>query len=292
VSEVLQLPFADRVKAFLTANGISQAELAKSIGYTPAVISQILSGKYAGNVEEAERRVNGFIANYKAAPKGGLFIETEQTRMMRFVAESCLEDHKPALIHGEAGMGKTRFCKEFLRERANGVYLEAVKGQTARDTLRDICAALKIAPKKGNYATFEAICEELLHSERFIIVDQAEFLTANALEYVRSIWDRTETPIILLGIADLLRVLSRRPHLYSRIKWQWELQKLSSEDVKALWRQFGVEANESLVAKTLRIAKGNFRHTIYLLENAVKITRDKEINERALDIAAKMLVIH
>ena len=43
--------------AFMTASGKTQRQISKEIGFSTAVISQFLSGTYAGDNEEVERSV-------------------------------------------------------------------------------------------------------------------------------------------------------------------------------------------------------------------------------------------
>ena len=213
-------------------------------------------------------------------------ISTQNTKMMEIVFNSAIRDRKMAVVTGEAGSGKTTFAREYAT--ANGaIYTEIVKGQRTRDVLKTICAALGIEPKRANYATFELICASLADQPRLIVIDQAEFLRTDTLEILRGIWDRTKTPIALIGIKDLLKLLYKHEHLYSRIKWAWEMQPLRDDDIAALLPK-GASA---LVAATAKLAHRNFRATSYLIANALAIAGGEELREEILRDAKQLLLI-
>jgi transcriptional regulator with XRE-family HTH domain len=51
-------------KEFLEKNGLTQAQVARSIGMSSGAISQYLKGEYKGNIENLEKKLSDFIKNY------------------------------------------------------------------------------------------------------------------------------------------------------------------------------------------------------------------------------------
>ena len=271
------------------ASGATQASLARATGYTAGVISQLLAGKYNGDAASVERKVRQYIANYGVKPSASaqIWVETSQTRAAAGSVQSAIDERRMAALYGESGAGKTYFIRRFLGDRPNSIYLEIVRGQGTRDVLREICAGLKIQPKKSNYQTFCAICDNI--GDRIIVIDQAEFLRSDTMEMIRGINDRTNAPIILIGIEKLLDVLNEHEHFKRRIKWKWHFTRVSDKEVALLCEAYGVSAN--LAPSVAKLAQRNFRSTTYLLENAIKIALGEPITDDLLIDAKSMLFI-
>lgn len=283
--------FKTKVHQFMQLHGISQADIARATGYTPGVISGVIKGSYAGDFAAVQRKVLLYIQNYThSSLNEDIFVPTKQTRLMHLVYKNAIKDRRMAVIHGPAGMGKTKQAKRIALEYPNAIYLEVVKGQRTRDVLREIVAQLKTTPKRSNMETFEEVCAVLHESDRFIIIDQAEFLRNDTIEVIRAIWDRTGTTIVLVGIDTVLDVLREHQHLYSRIKWRWNVQKLTHEDVQQLLEVHGV-ADAKLAPIVHRLAHGNWRSVTYLVENAIEIAGQAPIDERILAMAKEMLLL-
>jgi DNA transposition AAA+ family ATPase len=273
------------VDRWIALSGKKQAALAEALAYSPSVISQVLAGKYNGDAASVERVIRQYIANYGRTEKPTLWIETSQTRMAQVAANNAIRTREMAVLHGDAGLGKTYFVRRFLSDRPNAIYLEIVKGQSSRDVLREICAGLKIQPKRSNYQTFCEICANI--GDRVIVIDQAEFLRNETLEYIRGIWDRTKTPVILVGIADLVTLVRSHTHIDSRMHWQWQFQPLEDGEIAAILQAKGLSVE--LAPTIARMARRNFRRSVYLIENAIEIAGGAPITEDTL-ISAKMML--
>jgi DNA transposition AAA+ family ATPase len=267
--------------------GASQSSLARATGYSASVINQLRSGKYQGNAALAIGKINKYIDNYARKEEVVLWIETSQTKIAAKLVSNAIRDRKMAVIHGEAGAGKTYFIRHFIGDYPNAIYLEIVRGQTTRDVLREIAAALKIQPKRSNYRTFEEICAAI--GDRFIVIDQAEFLRNETLEFIRGINDRAKAPIMLIGIEQILDLLAEHKHLYSRIKYQWRVQKLKKEEIAALLDAYGLSAD--LADTAGRLSRHNFRSATYLIENALDLANGEAIGAELLTDAKAMLLI-
>ncbi|MDR2034998.1 MAG: AAA family ATPase [Helicobacteraceae bacterium] len=270
------------------ADGVSQASIARATGYAAGVISQVVAAKYAGDAASVERKIRQYIANYGAKAKTPeIWIDTKQTRAAAVAVTNAIAENRMCALFGDSGAGKTSFIRRYLADRPNNVYLEIVRGQGTRDVLREICAGLKIQPKRSNYQTFCEICAHI--GDRVIVIDQAEFLRSDTMEMIRGINDRSGAAVILIGIHSLLNVLSEHEHFRRRIKWKWQFQPLNDDEIGALCEAYGV--SRSFAQTIAKLAQRNFRSTTYLLENAVKIANGEPITEDLLIDAKQMLFI-
>jgi DNA transposition AAA+ family ATPase len=267
--------------------GASQSSLANALGLSPSVINQIAAGKYAGRTAQIEQRIAKYIASYGHTQKPALWIETAQTKMARIAAQGAIDGNEMAALYGEAGTGKTYFIRHLQTDYPNMIYLEIVRGETSRDVLREICAELKIQPRRSNYQTFTEICASI--GDRIIVIDQAEFLRNETMEYIRSINDRAKVPIILLGVDELVSILGTHKHFESRVKWKWAFQRLEKSEARDILEALGLDPE--LAVETINIAKGNFRSTAYLLDNAIKIARGGTVTAETLRVARQLLFI-
>jgi DNA transposition AAA+ family ATPase len=267
--------------------GANQSSLARATNYSASVINQLRSGKYQGNAALAISKIGKYIDNYAKKDDIHLWIETSQTKIAARTVRGAVEKRRMVVLHGEAGAGKTYFIRHFIADYPNAIYLEIVRGQTTRDVLREICEQLKIQPKRSNYQTFAEICAAI--GDRFIVIDQAEFLRNETLEIIRGINDRALAPIILIGIEQLLDLLVEHRHLHSRAARHWQMQKLKKEEIAALLEANGISGD--LADTAVRLSRGNFRGAVYLIETALDLADGEAISAELLTDAKAMLLI-
>jgi DNA transposition AAA+ family ATPase len=122
-----------------------------------------------------------------------------------------------------------------------------------------------------------------------LIIDEADRLKMASLEQVRSIFDKGDIGVILIGMPGIEKRLARYPQLYSRVGFVHAFRPLTAAEVRDLllqqnWRPAGVSlaedavADKETLAAIIRITGGNFR----LLHRLIaQIARIMEINELA-----------
>jgi DNA transposition AAA+ family ATPase len=122
-----------------------------------------------------------------------------------------------------------------------------------------------------------------------VIIDEADRLKMASLEQVRSIFDKGDIGVILIGMPGIEKRLARYPQLYSRVGFVHAFRPLTAAEVEDLllqqnWRPTGVSlaegaiADKEALAAVIRITGGNFR----LLHRLIaQIARIMEINELA-----------
>ena len=93
-------------KEFLEKNGLTQAQVARSIGMSSGAISQYLKGEYKGNIENLEKKLSDFIKNYnfkdEKSSKGVEIVETKDLAVAKFIIDEAVIGNELAVIYGTA----------------------------------------------------------------------------------------------------------------------------------------------------------------------------------------------
>ena len=286
INEVLNLDFNSLVEEFKNITGISANGLAKALDVSPAKISQIRKGVY-DDVDGTEEKARIYI---KLELEKYSTVKFEHKKIaFKFVAQASgkiktsVDKNKIVLLRGDSGSGKTTLLKAFAKEYPNHIFIQAYKGMKKSELIKLISESKEtsltnIIPRvKG----------------KILILDEANKLSGGTLEWLRSLYDKSNMPMIWAGTyEDINDVLYKQPELNRRCRKVYmrnlddkELAVLvdsfefknSSEYTKLLKQHFNgqlglcVEVLKEL--KDLVIAKGdkednvdNFKEIIELME--------------------------
>lgn len=142
--------------------------------------------------------------------------------------------------------------------------------------------------------------ERVKDPTQLIIIDEADRLKIQSLEQVRQIFDQGGIGIVLIGMPNLEKQLTRYPQLYSRIGFVHEYGLLSAESTRSLLHDKWLPADivlpenaftdEEAIAAIIRIAQGNFRRLRMLLMQIARIlelNRDQAVVTREVVTAAR-----
>ncbi len=219
--EQIQSVAAD-VELFAKQHKINRKELARSIGYSPSVVSEFIAGKYAGNrgqlaieleswlVEEEKRRTR---------PTTNQFVWTKVAMQIKAVATYALDYRKIAMVYGPdtSGVGKTTSLKAILQEmgprRAALVTIDKVDANPT-GMLRKLCHAAQVEESGSNRQRFERIVQKLSGRSFLLILDQIHNLRWSKDDkpfyILTDLYDATQTAQLWCGTSDLLNYLQRQ----------------------------------------------------------------------------------
>lgn len=148
------------------------------------------------------------------------------------------------VLHGKTGAGKTTAITWLVTQLKNNdihpIWVEASPSWSLKSMLADICRACMIDPK-GSSADLAAAIKEQMLTGRPLFIDEVDHLflpgsdtTLRMIEQVRSLYDFSKTPVVLIGMDKLERKLKTREQLYRRV-FQWvEFQDFDRADVRIL----------------------------------------------------------
>lgn len=148
------------------------------------------------------------------------------------------------VVHGKTGAGKTTaiswLVTQLKNNEINPIFIEASPAWSLKAMLADICRACEIEPK-GSAADLAAIVKDQMLMGRPLFIDEVDHLflpgqdtTLRMVEQIRSLYDFSKTPVVLIGMDKLERKLKGREQLYRRV-FQWvEFQDLDAADLRVL----------------------------------------------------------
>jgi hypothetical protein len=241
------------------ADKLSDNDLAKILGISRAMYSQVKAGKYGGDVQGVYRRIASWLTGrtMKAEAPIGDYVNTRVGRYISAVCRRAWQMPTIGLVITRSGAGKTAALTAFVRRAGDrAYYLSAGEAaSTKTGMLRELADALGV--HVGHRATALAIYRDVRQklADRYaggkarpvlLVIDEATTLQPAALNMLRNLHDdgRCRLAIVLADTWRLhaeLRNTRRLPggyeQLRSRSGAQYIMQvheEISPGDVRAV----------------------------------------------------------
>ncbi len=215
----------------------------------------------------------------------------------------------PEVINTPSGIaGDIRRARELVR----GIARRGTRSEqrTTLDVLRNRDEAWRAAhrddpdyrtnqplPLKPTYYDtlheYEVRIEAIPDPTSLIVVDEADRLTMNGLEQLRSIFDQSGLGMVFIGMPGIEKRVARYPQFFSRIGFVHEYRPLSDADVRVLleqrWAPFGLHLPDSsfdseVIAAVIRLTRGNFRLLVRLLTQMERVRAINSLETLSLDV--------
>lgn len=289
----------EKTKVFLKEQNQTQSWLAINLSVSNAQISTFLAEKYTGDVQKLELKLKNFIENFIAnddkSQELEFFLENDNTRHVEYIMKKALKEVRLSAITGTAGYGKTTAIKKFIAHRPEAIFIKANNLMKIKDFLELLCNELNIQIATTGMAMFKSVVSTLSRTNKFIVIDEAEWLKDKTLDMVRNIWEESNTPIILCGTLHLKQNLkginNELDYVDSRIRGRYTLESLSDDDIKSLCNYFNVDKDG--VKQVTTLAGGNFRITMSLLREAKELAKSFKVEivtGEVIQEASKMIL--
>lgn len=226
--------------AFMASSGKSQRQVAREIGISSAQINQFLADKYEGDSDSTSDKVLQYLAvaekRLNTDKTVFFYPELHNTREALFTCSYAHRNNEIALLCGDAGAGKTE-ALTYYRDNNPGVILVTANAciQSATAILQLICAELgKHAPYRRN-AIMNLLVAQLSGTNRLIIVDEADHLSLQAIQALRSLNDQAHVGVVLSGNNKIyLQMYSpRRGYEFDQIRTRIVVRKKVVNDYTA-----------------------------------------------------------
>jgi type II secretory pathway predicted ATPase ExeA len=172
-------------------------------------------------------------------------------------------------VYGDTGLGKT-FSVEYAINRITDVpvvWVQFPLGVKIKDVISELLEAVTGVPHDDVLRRLgRALRAVLASTPRLIVVDEAQHLNTETIEYLRYLWDAPETSfgILFVGGNGCWEVLAREPMLRTRISRQVEFKRLTDRQVLELapkyHRIYAKASREDLLLINDRFARGLFRN--------------------------------
>ena len=286
-----------QVEQFLKDTGISQAKAAPMMGLSPTALSQYRNSKYdKGDIAETERKLEEFFRAYEeqmAATEKALpyrpvqdYIPTSISEDVSKLIRYCQIEKGMVIIHGDAGIGKTKGAEKFVRDNpAASVYIQATPSiGTLGNLLKIIARTLKVPECRNKLDLMLAIRDKLEGTNKVIIIDEAQHLQLRALEEIRAwadpnpITGKSGVGIALIGNTEVYTRMvgkqeARFAQLFSRIRMNryYSTHKVTDDDVKKLFPKLAEDGmkKEMTFLHGICQSKWGIRGAVNVYDNAI-----------------------
>jgi DNA transposition AAA+ family ATPase len=183
------------------------------------------------------------------------------------------------LVYGEPGLGKTHSVVWWATQN-DAIFVRCTNMMSARWLLEEIVEELGEMPFSKFSDIFNQVISQLIKEPRIIIVDEIDYLTVDtkAIETLRDIHDKTDVPILLVGMGNSNRRLMRYKHLYDRVSEILRFEPFSKKDITQIIDTLS-EVEMTECAKSLLYSKTNrFRQIVKLINKAEQVAKSNGIN--------------
>ena len=183
------------------------------------------------------------------------------------------------LVYGEPGLGKT-YTIMWWAIQNNAIYVRCANNMKAKWLLEEIVDELGEIPYTRFANIFNQAVTQLIKSPKTIIVDEIDYLTfdSKAVETLRDVHDKTNVPIVLVGMASANHRLMRHKHLYDRLSEILKFESFSQQDISNIIDELS-EVEITDCAKKLIYSKTNrFRQIVKLINKAEQIAKSNGLN--------------
>ncbi len=192
---------------------------------------------------------------------------------------------KIALVYGDYGLGKSETI-QWWTFKNDCVYVRATKGMSVRWLLSEISEELGEEPYWHSQETFNMIENKLRQNPKTIIIDEVDYLiNNNVIEILRDLHDRSGCPMVLVGMANIDKKLSRYPHLMDRIYKKFKFENYDTQDVKTILEELSEIPITPDGLEYLSTRTNQFRQIVKLINKVEKLAKTNglpELNEEIL----------
>ena len=183
------------------------------------------------------------------------------------------------LVYGEPGLGKTQTINWWAFKN-NAILVRCTQLMTARWLLTEILDEMGELSGYKISDCFKLVVRNLLVNPQIIIVDEVDYLTVDsrAVETLRDIHDKTNVPIILVGMINAKSRLKKFNHLYDRLSEIVKFEKFSKADIKTIVQELSeVEMTDCAIRYIYRNLN-RFRQIVKVINKAEIIAKANGLN--------------
>jgi len=214
---------------------------------------------------------------------GANTLPTDYLLMTHRAVQDLVEAKAMGVVHGAAGLGKTYAVEQTLArlDKRQPCWVSFPSRPTMKLVASQLLATITGAPSPNfdRFKLMARLLEELRYSQRLVVVDEAQHLNSECLEFLRYLHDdrTTRFALLLVGGDGTWEVLSREPMLRSRIFRRVIFKPLPSQEIPALMRGYHpvyAEADDELLLFVDdQFAHGNLRHWASFTKSAARLCR-------------------
>ena len=212
-----------------------------------------------------------------------VFVRTKNVKkfvaLMEEVKQLPANIPKIVLVFGEYGLGKSETIKWWTFKN-DCIYVRANQGMTSRWLLSEIAEELGEEAFWHIQDTFNLVEQKLKQNPKPLIIDEVDYLvTNNVIEILRDLHDRTGCPMILVGMVNIDKKLSRYPHLKDRVYKSFKFESYDKQDIKQILSELSEIPITDDGLEYLAIRHNQFRQIVKLINKIEKFAIINDLTE-------------
>lgn len=223
-----------------------------------------------------------------------IFVKTTNVKNFIGLVENLINKPKNipkmGLVYGEPGLGKSQTAL-WLACKYDGIYLRASNLMTGRWLLEEMVKELDEIPRFLTSDNFNIVVKKLKQNPQVIFIDEIDYLMNNykTIETLRDIHDKTDCPIIFIGMGLAHRKLERYKHLYDRFS---EILKFETFGVNDLSQIIGQLSEIPFIPDAIEYTHSKynrFRQIIQLINQMEIFAKDNNLAEINMEVISQIL---
>jgi len=298
----MNLDIKERLEAAIEKYGLSQAQAAREINYSSPVLSAYRAGTYRGDIAKLEDAIIQWLARQAKARerKRVPVVETDDLRRIYNAIQIAHAEKDIALIISDAGSGKSTAAAWYAKHNEKSVVLiNVVSGMNRRLLVHEIARQLSIDIMKVSFNTLvKNVSDMLFERDMVVILDEADYLRADALEFTRRlVYDLGQSGLVLIGLPRLKYQIQnlRNDHrqLESRIGVYVSLAGLTRADAGTIAESVWPKIDKKIVDAIYAVSKTDVRQFTKIIERmqgAMAVNRVEQPDLEIVEVAASLVM--
>ena len=180
-----------------------------------------------------------------------------------------------ALVYGEPGLGKTQVIKWWAFKN-DAILIRCNQMMSARWLLKEILDYMSEIKPYSISDSFDEVIRNLVLTPRVLIVDEVDYLTMEknkSIEILRDIHDKTNVPVVLVGMTSAHSRLKKFSHLYDRLSEIVKFERFSKTDIKTIVKELSEIEMTDCAIQYIYSNLNRFRQIVKVINKAETIAK-------------------
>ena len=197
---------------------------------------------------------------------------------------------KMGLVYGEPGLGKSQTAL-WLACKYDGIYIRASNLMTSRWLIEEIVREMDELPRYLTSDNFNVVISRLSQKPKIIFVDEIDYLMNNykSVETLRDIHDKTDCPIVFVGMGLAHRKLERYKHLYDRFTEIVKFETFGGNDIAQIINQLAEIKFTPETIEYIHKKYNRFRQIVQLINQMEIFAKDNNLTEITKEIVEQII---
>ena len=183
------------------------------------------------------------------------------------------------LVYGEPGLGKTQTINWWAFKN-DAILIRSTQLMSARWLLMEILDYINEVRPYTTAECFNTVAQNLIANPKVLIVDEIDYLASDskAIETLRDLHDKTNIPVVLVGMTNANSRLKKFSHLYDRLSEIVKFEKFSKTDIKTIVTELAEVEMTDCATRFIYSNINRFRQIVKVINKAEKLAKANGLN--------------